>query len=155
MCVILLKQKPKEGFYNQFLKRKRVDINIQKYTNMKEEEQIHEKRIIDLSLLILFLLPFAVSCGEDKSMQDTTSSVGETSAGTQTTDILSQLGYKDFNNATFLILDAKRLSDMHINIATEINGSFINDAIYKRDAYVKSLYNVNIAYEQIKVYARE
>ena len=132
------------------MKRKRVDINIQKYTNMKEEEQIHEKRIIDLSLLILFLLPFAVSCGEDKSMQDTTSSVGETSAGTQTTDILSQLGYKDFNNATFLILDANDYPDMHINIATEINGSSINDAIYKRDAYVKSLYNVNIAYEQIK-----
>ena len=99
---------------------------------MEKRSKFMKKRIVALSLLILFLLPFGVSCGGDKSIQDTTSSVGETSTGTQTTDILSQLGNKDFNNSTFLILDANDYPDMHINIATEINGSSINDAIYKR-----------------------
>ncbi len=107
------------------------------------------------SCAILTLLLICVSCGEaaeqsntkDTAPADTTVS---TTAETTEPDHLTELGARNFDGRVFTILDANDHPEMHINMpGEEENGDIINDALYKRDAAIEELYNVDIQYVQI------
>ena len=84
---------------------------------------------------------------EDKNNKSPTGNFEESAE--PTASYYDVLGKRDFSGDTFTILDAVHSPDVHINVALEITGEPINDALFKRDKFIEDTYNLNINYVQI------
>ncbi|MBQ8510891.1 MAG: hypothetical protein IJ493_13400 [Clostridia bacterium] len=93
------------------------------------------------------------SCASGTETGGTTSgdTTTETTTAAETLPPLEQLEKKDFEGRTFTIYEANWHPHLHINNpGDEMNGEIVNDALFERDAWIESNYNVNIEYVQEK-----
>ncbi|MBE6613566.1 MAG: hypothetical protein E7632_13860 [Ruminococcaceae bacterium] len=100
------------------------------------------KRTITLLILTALLASLAACGGESASTDTTASTVDSTTAAP--VDPLMPTTVKDFGGDEFHIIG---MSDKAYVGAEEMNGSGINDALYKRDQETEDKLNVDITYE--------
>ncbi|MHC1696056.1 MAG: hypothetical protein AB9835_12485 [Eubacteriales bacterium] len=112
------------------------------------------RRIISLSLALLFVLGFFVSCAEEGSpaVSTTENTVPTTEAAQPTTEkLLPDLPDMDFegHSFTFLLKGDEHSEWASLDIASEgENGEVINDSIYNRNIAVEEKYNIKIAWNR-------
>ena len=122
-----------------------------------------KKRIFSM-LLAAIILTSTVGCNgnnsetkpsESVSENETTNAAGEEtesvdseSAETEETDYVSTLPKADYEGHEFRIESANSLAGVTsattINIAEELTGEIVNDALYNRDRYLEQQYNITI-----------
>lgn len=117
-----------------------------------------KKNILTL-LLAAMLLATTVSCSgktDSDTSKDTANTTdttgGDTMADTETTtdtdedDFVANLPSADYEGKSFRVDSANTLvgidSATTINIAEELTGEVVNDALYNRDRYLEQQYNV-------------
>lgn len=99
-----------------------------------------KKRFLAFALVLVMLLPLAVSCKKDKEENSNTDAVTvDTSDGYDYGTL--DCGGDDF---TFLQCDEGRWNMKTALAPTEIGSDEISNAVYSRNETIKSLYNVNI-----------
>ncbi len=103
-----------------------------------------KKRIKIMSLFLALLLLSTVLIACKKKNGDETGSVNTDNA--QSGQYANELDARDFGQAEFVIYDANDHADMHVNFATESTGDAVQEALYKRDLYLKGRNNVQISY---------
>ncbi len=105
-----------------------------------------------LSLLLTTML--LSSCGNTDVVEtsDTTEIISstetETVVETETEKILPNLPTADFDGYVFTIIDRGNFNSSWTSVdiyAEELNGEPINDAVYNRNVYVESTYNITVA----------
>lgn len=97
------------------------------------------------------MLMSAMSCGSEDTVDDVTAE-NTTASSDETTESsrLTELGSKDFQNRTFMIMDANDYPTSNIIYPEDSpNGDIINDALYDRNAKIEELYKVKIKYEHM------
>lgn len=105
-----------------------------------------EKNLRFASCLIAALLLLA-SCGQSGSGSETTMESGGGSSEDTTADYLSTIPDADFGGNPFRIL-VNSASDRPNVHAGEENGEVINDALYRRDAYIAERFNTEVVYTE-------
>ncbi len=117
-----------------------------------------KKKLFSL-LLAALILASATACGTtdsgttedttnttDTTGGDTTASDTETSADTDEEDFVANLPKADYEGKSFRVDSANTLvgidSATTINVAEELTGEVVNDALYNRDRYLEQQYNV-------------
>ena len=93
-------------------------------------------------LILTALLASLAACGGESASTDTTASPADSTTAAPV-DPLMPTTVKDFGGESFHILG---LSDKAYIGAEEMNGSPINDALYKRDQETEDKLNVDISY---------
>ncbi len=99
-------------------------------------------RVLSLILALLMCTAALVSCGGDD--EETKASVGNDGA-----EYENELEAQDFGGREFRVLDANDQPDMHVNFAEDMNGTAVQQALYKRDMYIEERNKVNIVYTQV------
>lgn len=103
-----------------------------------------------LSILSLFIaLSLFAGCGQ-AAVNDVNGTESNTTDETTTAEVkvnrLDELGTKDFNGETFVILDTD--DNVNFNIPQEEKtGDIISDAIFERNVKITELYNIQFKYE--------
>ena len=109
-------------------------------------------------LLAALILSSATACGttDSDTTEDTTNTTDttggdttadiETSADTNEEDFVANLPSADYEGKSFRVDSANTLvgidSATTINIAEELTGEVVNDALYNRDRYLEQQYNI-------------
>ena len=94
-------------------------------------------------LILTALLASLAACGGESASTDTTASTADSTTAAPV-DPLMPTTIKDFGGDEFHIIG---MSDKAYVGAEEMNGSGINDALYKRDQETEDKLNVDITYE--------
>ena len=109
-----------------------------------------KKRILSITLLVA-LIAAQVSCGSQSGSENETTVGGSTSSDETTTGKYDTgLPDRNFGGRTFTFAlrgtegDPYQWNGTDI-LADEENGEALNDAVYKRNQYMRDKYNVNIA----------
>ncbi len=99
-------------------------------------------KILSLILALLMCACTFVGCKDDKEGEQTTTGAVDTSSGS------NDLEARDFTGKEFVILDANDHPEMHINYAEDMDGTAVEQALYKRDQHLEGRSNFDIKYEQ-------
>ena len=114
------------------------------------------KKLLLVFITLSVLLPALASCSEkpvDETTADTTAPAAETETETEAedTELLPDIPKLDFEGRTFTILTSG-LNDTNGKdwitydvYAESINGEPINDAVFERNEYLNSTYNIKLA----------
>lgn len=114
------------------------------------------KKLLLVLITLSVLLPTFASCSEkpaDETTADTTAPAAETETETEAedTELLPDIPKLDFEGRTFTILTSG-LNDTNGKdwitydvYAESINGEPINDAVFERNEYLNSTYNIKLA----------
>ncbi|MHC1693880.1 MAG: ABC transporter substrate-binding protein [Eubacteriales bacterium] len=104
------------------------------------------KRIISSCLLLLFLLPFVLSCAADNTQAQATvpseTAVSSTEVVDQRQLVSDDLPEKDFEGYSFRIFTTEDHKKYYI--AEEQTGEVVNDAIYAANRAVEERFNIKI-----------
>ncbi len=100
-------------------------------------------KILSLILALLMCTAALVGCKGDGEEQTTGEEVETLPEGS------NELEARDFGGKEFRVLDANDHPDMHINYAEDMDGSAVEQALYKRDVYLEGRNNVDIVYTQM------
>lgn len=102
-------------------------------------------------IFFLFIFFILTACSSNSIENgEPLNNIPEEIAEAATESYYDKLGKRDFEGDTFTVLDANDYPEWHQNFAEEINGESINDALYERNKFIESEYNVIIEYNQIK-----
>ena len=97
------------------------------------------KKIFAFLLTVIMVVSVLVSCAKkDDSGETEIATVSE-----ETVDLWEALPKNDYNGVTFNILQPVEQS---YEFATDLTGSLMNDAVYKRDLTIESAYNIDLNY---------
>lgn len=117
-----------------------------------------KKKLLTL-LLAALLLSTTAACGKtdsgttkdtsgttDTTTSDTTATDAETAADTDNENFVANLPKADYGGREFRIESANSLAGITsattINIAEDLTGEVVNDALYNRDRYLEQQYNI-------------
>jgi len=103
-------------------------------------------------LLIVFLILTACSSDSASQSENENRESPVNSAGEIVESVASYfdtLGERDFEGATFTILDANDHPSFFVNFAEEVTGEPVNDALYERDRFISEKYGVDMNYIQL------
>ncbi len=104
-------------------------------------------KLLCLLLALLMTLPLA-SCGSTETTDtgDTTASTDTTPVETETTDPLANLPTMDLEGYEFRMLIRNSDDWIGDQIAEELTGETVNDAVFKRNSTTEERYNISITY---------
>ncbi len=103
-----------------------------------------------LCLLLALLTASTLACGGEGSTDGTTAADSSETTAAEAPDRLDELGERDFEGRTFMILDGNgALSQRQNSPEDTMNGDIVNDALFERDSALEERYNVNIEYTKI------
>ena len=114
------------------------------------------KKVIAVIILLSLTAVFLSACqSETPKVQtpDTPVDIPDTDGGGQSepeSTYWDILGERDFGGYTFTILDANEKPDLWVNVAEELNGDPINDALFNRNLFVEEKFGLKLKYEQIE-----
>ena len=122
---------------NKYAPKGRFRCNEIKYK--KEIDMKKTKKIFAFLLTVIMVVSVLVSCAKkDDSGETEIATVSE-----ETVDLWEALPKNDYNGVTFNILQPVEQS---YEFATDLTGSLVNDAVYKRDLTIESAYNIDLNY---------
>lgn len=105
------------------------------------------KRRLYAFAALLLAMNFVVSCGNTSENSDTSSDTADSTPDTETSDRIAELGEKNFDGATFTILDTH--GDINVNIPDEsLEGDVVNDSVARRNMQIEETYNIVFAYPE-------
>lgn len=105
------------------------------------------KRRLYAFAALLLAMNFVVSCGNTSGNSDTSSDTADNTPDTETSDRIAELGEKNFDGATFTILDTH--GDINVNIPDEsLEGDVVNDSVARRNMQIEETYNIVFAYPE-------
>ncbi len=104
-------------------------------------------KLLCLFLALLMTLPLS-SCGSTDTTDtgDTTANADTTPTETETTDPLSSLPSMDYEGYEFRMLIRNHEEWIADQIAEELTGETVNDAVFKRNTETSDRYNISITY---------
>lgn len=117
-----------------------------------------KKKLLTL-LLAAILLHSTVACSgkpdsetagtsDTSDTADTTGTETETAVETEEKDFVANLPKADYNGQAFRVASANSLAGITsattINMAEDLTGEIVNDALYNRDRYLEQQYNVKV-----------
>lgn len=99
------------------------------------------KKLISFILCIGITVCILAGCKQEETVEQPTGDETETAGPVS---YLDELGTKNFNKATFRVLDANDHAYMHVNYATSEtkSDSVINETLYERDIFLIERYNL-------------